>query len=357
VGARGASIPYLPPIMSPGRRLQIGIACNLRRDVALGADAPSDALAEYDSEDTLEAVRASLTRLGYEPRFLGYGQALLDALRADRPDLVFNIAEGIGGRARATHVPAVLDMLGIPFTHSDPVALGVAQDKSLAKRVVASHGLATPAHVLLREPPVRHGWALEFPVIAKPAGEGSSMGIGDDARVETFDELEPLVRRLLSDYQGPVLVEEFLPGIEFTVAILGEGATARVLGSSSLTPFDVPRDRFVYSGAAKQHPRWFDHYAIDSPPRCDPELRGEAEALALACYRALDCRDVGRVDVRCDAHGRPSFLELNPLPGIAPDHSDLCLIANAAGFAFDSLIEVIVTSALDRAGPVAVPSR
>jgi D-alanine-D-alanine ligase len=328
--------------------LDIGITCNLKRDVqAREGDAP-DALVEYDDERTLDAVRDALERAGHHARYLGYGEAMLDAIRARRPDLVFNFAEGVGGRSRATHVPATLEMLGIPYTHADPLCLAVSQDKAVAKRLVRSFGVRTPRFVVVDDVAQVSELSLGFPVFAKPVGEGSSMGIQEDARVESLEALRSLVTRLLTLYREPVLIEEFCPGLEFSVALLGAGRSARVLGTSSITPVAVSVDRFVYSRAVKALADWSAHMTVECPPRCAPSVREDVERVALESYRALGCRDVGRVDVRLDAEGRASFIELNPLPGITPDYSDLSLICHGMGVSYPALIAAIVDEARAR---------
>lgn len=328
--------------------LDIGITCNLASEVPVREGQPEDANVEYDSERTVRAVEAAIARMGHRPRYLGYGAPLLDRLRERKPDLVFNFAEGIGGRSRAAHVPALLEMLGVPHTHSDALTLAVAQDKAVCKHVVRSHGIHTAPFAVIERVEQLSAVSMEFPLFAKPVGEGSSMGITDRAKVRDRAELDACVRRLLERYREPVLVEAFLPGAEFTVGILGTGARARVLGTSSLTPRIVRADEFVYSLAIKQLADWRDHVAIDCPPRADPRTREAVESVALDAYRALGCRDVGRVDVRLDGAGRAAFIEINPLPGLSPGYSDLSMIADATGHSHEWLIAQIVEGAIDR---------
>lgn len=331
--------------------MNIGVTCTLKSHVTAPHGAPEDALVEYDSDTTLTAVRQALERLGHTVRPLGYGRALLENLLARRPDLVFNFAEGVGGRSRAAQVPAVLEMLGVPYTHSDPLTLGVTQDKAMAKRIVASHGLATPrSQVIALDGTVDAALALRFPVIAKPLFEGSSMGIRRDSRVEAPDALARKVQHLLATYREPVLVEEFCPGPEFTVAVLGHERTARVLGVAGLRALRVPQERFVYSLEIKQSADWAAEVAIESPPPAPAETLAAVEALALHAYRALGCRDVGRVDIRLDADGKPCFLELNALPGLVPEWSDLAFIARGANLDYDGLIAAILEGARQRLG-------
>lgn len=328
--------------------LDIGITCNLASEVTAREGQPEDALVEYDSERTLRAVERAIEQMGHRPRYLGYGEALIERLREKRPDLVFNFAEGIGGRSRSAHVPALLEMLGVPHTHSDALTLAVSQDKAVCKHVVRSHGIRTAPFVVIERVEQLAGVSMEFPLFAKPVGEGSSMGITERAKVRDRAELVACVTALLERYREPVLVEAFLPGAEFTVGLLGTGPTARVLGASSLTPRRVSADEFVYSLAIKQLPDWSEHVSIECPPRADAATRAEVESVALDAYRALGCRDVGRVDVRLDGEGRAAFIELNPLPGIAPGYSDLAMITEAMGQSYDWLVAQIIEGALAR---------
>jgi D-alanine-D-alanine ligase len=330
--------------------MEIGLAYNLCSEVTPRATDPEDALAEYDSESTISAIAQALERKGHIVRRLGYGPGLLRGLLDRRPDFVFNIAEGVGGRSREAHVPSVLEMLGIPYTHSDPLTLAASQDTGIAKRIVASHGVATPRFCVVSDARELTELPLCFPLFAKPLFEGSSIGIRKHSR---FDAHEPLVRHvqeLLFSYREPVLVEEFCPGREFSVGVLGTGDSARVLGVSSITPLRVPTSEFVYSLDVKQNERWFDEIAIDSPPRCEGPLLQKIERLALSAYRALGCRDVGRVDIRLDAQDAPCFLELNALPGLSPGWSDLSIIAEGAKLSYEDLILAIFESARQRYG-------
>lgn len=330
------------------RSLDVGITCNLASEMLVREDQPEDALVEYDSERTLRAVESAIERMGHRPRHLGYGEALIDRLRERKPDLVFNFAEGIGGRSRSAHVPALLEMLGVPHTHSDALTLAVAQDKAVCKHVVRSHGIHTAPFVVIEREAQLDSVSMGFPLFAKPVGEGSSMGITERAKVRDREQLVSCVTALLERYREPVLVEAFLPGAEFTVGILGTGPSARVLGTSSLTPRRVPADEFVYSRAIKELTDWREHVSIECPPRADAATRAEVESVALDAYRALGCRDVGRVDVRLDGEGRAAFIEINPLPGIAPGYSDLAVITEAMGQRYDWLIAQIIEGAIAR---------
>ncbi len=337
--------------------MDVGIAFDLKTDFS-GSErgrgrpasdaAPDDLLEEYDSPATIEAIAGALERLGHRPRPLGGGRRLLERVLAEPPDLVFNIAEGFGTRSREAHVPAALEMLGVPYTHSDPLTLAVTLDKGVAKRLAASAGVRTPRFAVVADPAQVADLDLALPVIAKPLWEGSSKGIRKSSRLTDAETLQATIERLLADYGEPVLVEEFLPGAEFTVGIVGTGRDARVIGALEIVPRLARPEEFVYSLEVKRN--WEVEVEYHAPPRRPPEVVADVERTALAAYQALDCRDLGRVDVRLDAAGRASFIEVNPLPGIHPVTGDLCILARGCGLAYDDLIAGVVESARRRWG-------
>src|SRR5947208_14402278 len=205
--------------------MDIGIAFDLRSDFALEAGSPVDRLEEYDSPETVEAIATALAANGHRPRLLGGGRRFLEQMLARPPELVFNIAEGWGTRSREAHVPAVCEMLRIPFTHSDPLTLALTLDKPLTKRVAASHGVPTaPFAVVATLDELRAARLPPFPLFVKPAAEGSSMGVRKSSRVTGHAQLEAEVARCLADYRQPVLIESFLPGVEVTVGVIGNGS-------------------------------------------------------------------------------------------------------------------------------------
>lgn len=328
--------------------MDIGIAFDLKSDFVAPAGAPDDLLEEYDSERTIAAIEAALAARGHRPRRMGGGRRFLAELVARPPELVFNLAEGRGGRSREAQVPAACEMAGVPCTHADPVTLALCLDKALAKRVAAAAGVAVAADRVVRDVAEVETLPLRFPCIAKPLAEGSSMGVRRDARCRDRAELAGAVARLVEGYRQPALVEEFLPGAEFTVGVLGEGAGARVLATMEIRPRDGRTAEFVYSLERKRDwDAWLEYLV---PPERPRELVAAVEALALAAYRALECRDVGRVDVRLDGEGAPRLIEVNPLPGLAPGWSDLCVLAERAGVGHAELIGRILDQALRRLG-------
>jgi D-alanine-D-alanine ligase len=347
---------------------------NRAADRADGRDAvpacgPDDRLEEYDSSETVEAIAAALAARGHEPVLLGSGHAFLERVLARKPDLVFNIAEGFGSRSREAHVPSACEMLGIPVTHSDPLTLAVTLDKAMAKRLVTSAGVATPRFAIVESASDVSRLALDYPLIAKPLFEGSSMGIRRSSRVEDVHSLQREVERLAGDYAQPVLVEEFCSGAEFTVGVLGNGPS-RDRGEGSVTKGSIagrpsssscwfvaameiaPRvdrlEAFVYSLEVKRN--WRSEVEYHVPPRCSSSTTRAVEELALAAYRALGCRDVARVDVRLTAQGEPRFLEVNPLPGLNPATGDLVILCERSGLPYEELVARIVENARARYG-------
>jgi D-alanine-D-alanine ligase len=334
--------------------MKIGLTFNLKEETA-ALDAgkargriPDDLQEEFDSPATIEAIAGALRALGHEVVKLGDGRELLRQLLADPPEFVFNLAEGQGiGRSREARVPAVLEMLGIPYSGSDPLTLAVTLDKDCAKRLVASAGVPVPKGVIIDPEDAQHAalstQRLSFPMMVKPAWEGSSKGIRQQCVVERPAELRGLIYRLRQDYRQPVLVEEFIQGYELTVGIIGN-APPRVLGMMGVVPRQNV-DRFVYSLEIKRDFRRLVRY--ECPPSLPAQTLAAIEKAALDSYGVLGCRDVSRIDFRV-RDGIPYFLEVNPLPGLHPEDSDLVIMAKNCGWSYHQLIEAILESALQR---------
>lgn len=327
--------------------MRIGIAYDLKKDFVADAGHPDDLFEEYDSEETVDAIAAALRAAGHEPVKLGGGRRFFERAMRQPVDLVFNIAEGRGSRSREAHVPAACEMLGLPCTHSDPLTLAVSLDKAVAKRLVASHGVPTAPFCLIEKiEDLARAPLPPFPVIAKLACEGSSMGIRKHSRCDTRADLEASIESLITSYRQPVLVERFLTGVEATVGILGTGAGARVIAAMEIAPKGTLCERFIYSLEVKRN--YLEEVEYHVPPRLPAATVAAIERTALGAYRALDCQDVGRVDVRLDAEGTPCFIEVNPLPGLNPVTGDLPILAARSGIPYDRLIATIVENALAR---------
>jgi D-alanine--D-alanine ligase len=325
--------------------MRVGLAFNLkRRKPERGGHADEEA--EYDAPSTVRAIHEAIASWGHEVIDLEADRTFPTAVSAAGVDIVFNVAEGAGGRGREAHVPAVLELLGIPYTGSDPGALVVTLDKALAKAAVREAGVRTPRSIVMTRGDEPWPDGLAFPVIVKPVAEGSSKGVLPASVARTEEEAREIVRPLVARYAQGALVEEFLPGREFTVALLGSPVPT-VLAPMEIV-FTAGEELPVYSFDHKLEPT--DQIRYDIPARVTPELEHELRDLALRSFLTLGCRDVGRVDLRLDREGRPSFIECNPLPGLTPGWSDLCLIAEPAGLDYRSLVGRILGSAIARAG-------
>jgi D-alanine-D-alanine ligase len=331
--------------------MRIGIAYDLKSDFEYSPSLAEDCLEEYDSEDTVDAIAGALRHAGHEVKKLGGGRKFISAaMRASAEreiDLVFNIAEGAGSRSREAHVPAVCEMLGIPFTHSDPLTLALTLDKALTKRIVTGQGVPTAPFALIEKIQDLERVELpKFPVIAKPNCEGSSIGVRKHSRCEDIASLRDRVTDLLSAYSQPVLVERLLTGTEVTVGILGSGEGAKCIGMMEIAPKKCLNDRFVYSLEVKRN--WREEVEYYVPPRLDSQTQQEIENVALGAYRALGCRDVSRVDVRLDGENKPNLIEVNPLPGLNPVTGDLVILAARSGMPYERMIDEIVQNAISR---------
>lgn len=322
---------------------KVGMTYDLRSDyLALGYR--EEEVAEFDADVTINALEKTIRELGHTPVRIGNAKTLCARLCAgERWDLVFNIAEGMGGRNREAQIPSLLEVYSIPYTFSDPLVCAVTLDKAVAKRIVQSYGLRTPRFCVVHTPGDCQQAALEYPLFAKPVAEGTGKGIDKRSMVESPAQLHDLCLALLNRHNQPVLVEEYLPGREFTVGILGAGSDARVLGTMEVT-FRPHAQTSIYSFEMKEK---CDEYVDYSRPARTPEVLA-VEKLALDSYRALEVRDAGRVDIRMDRNGCPAFMEVNPLPGLNPGHSDLPMIATQEGMSYKELIGSIIDNASRR---------
>jgi D-alanine-D-alanine ligase len=325
--------------------LNIGLTYDLRKDyLALGYT--EEDVAEFDSEETIAALDETLRALGHRTERVGNAWALAERLVAGaRWDLVFNVAEGLRGRSREAQVPCLLELYGVGYTFSDPLACAVTLDKAVAKRLIGAAGLRTAHFHVAADLADLRACTLGYPLFAKPLAEGTGKGISERSRIDTPAQLAEACKALLDRFAQPVLVEEFLPGREFTVGILGNGASARVLGTLEIALCERPEGG-IYSYDTKERCEQLVRYT----PAPAGALRASVEHLALQAYRTLECRDAARADIRLDRAGQPAFLEINPLPGLHPTHSDLPMIATQEGMTYRELIGSIVHSALVRLG-------
>lgn len=350
------------------RYWKIAVLANIKDENQPKPDGvPPDAFADFDHIETVDAIRAALETDGHTTVFLQADRELPYALRETKPDICFNIAEGLGGDAREAQVPALLEMLGIPYTGSRVLTNGISLDKTLTKRIwrdrrlpVAPFQEFTAGDETLRP-------ELKFPLFVKPAREGTGMGVDVKAIVQNEKELRERAQYIINVYQQPALVETFLPGREFTVGILGRADAKRysrhpewyekdgfhrfpVLeldSSRSVTPW-------VYSNEAKSKEVGADGApGYFCPAEIEPELEKKLKHLALRAHQLLNALDVSRTDIRLDDEGNPRLMEINTLPGLTPDYSDLCLQAKAEGIRYEDLILEILYLGASRWGMVA----
>jgi D-alanine-D-alanine ligase len=343
---------------SAGTRGEVAVA---PRRASRTAPAPSadDVYAEWDSPETIAAVARALSGLGDVIRLEAtpdFPQRLRDA----RPDIVFNMAEGLVGQNREAHVPAICEFYGIPYSGSDPFTLSLALHKGRTKQMLQFYGIPTAPFALVdslaEARAVRRANLLRYPLFAKPVQEGSSKGITERNYIRDPEELLSIVAELLEVYEQPVLLEEFLPGAEFTCGVIGNGKDARVLPLVGIRFDALPAGALpIYGFEAK----WiWDRpdrplRMFDCPAQVDDALRTAIEEVTLRAYRAIGCRDWSRIDVRLDARGVPNIVEINPLPGILPnpeDNSCLPKAAAAAGMNYDELIQSCLFAAAKRQG-------
>jgi D-alanine-D-alanine ligase len=324
--------------------MRVALVYDLRDDYrALGLS--EEEVAEFDSVETIDQLVGALVVLGCEVTRVGCGQALAARLvEGTRYDLVFSIAEGVKGRSREAQVPALCELFDQPYLFSDPLTLAAALDKGVAKRLVRGAGVPTPSFAVAEEGANKLVDWVDFPAFVKPLAEGTGKGCEAASLVQTQIELAAAVSRIIERYGQPALVEQYLPGREFTVGIVGNGNDARVLGVCEIL-LKPQAEADVYSLHNKELCEDLVIYA----PADDGEAR-LAGTRALQAYRALQCRDTARIDFRSDAQGDPYFLEANPLAGLNPWHSDLPILAAQNGIEFVALIGMILDAGLARYG-------
>jgi len=325
--------------------MNIGLTYDLRA-IYLAAGFGEEETAEFDQVATIEAISDALKALGHTIDPIGHARILVKRLASgDRWDLVFNICEGFFGRGREAQVPAILDLHEIPYTFADPATMCVCIDKALTKTVIRAAGLLTPDWMVVRNVADVSECDLAFPVIVKPIAEGTGKGIDGASKIAAAADLRHVCERLLASYRQPVLIERFLPGREFTVGLVGSGANAEVVGTLEIT-LRTGAEPDVYSYVNKEQCEQLCDFSLVHGSEDAPVAEGER--IALAAWRAVGGRDAGRIDLRCDSTGNPQLMEINPLAGLHPTHSDLPMIWSALGRKYVELIERIVESAKTR---------
>jgi D-alanine-D-alanine ligase len=360
--------------------MRIAVLANLKENAPEWENMPPDQWDDLDSPKTINSIVDALRAGGHEADFFEASLlapfSFVEKLTAYKPDLCFNIAEGHFGDSRESQIPAVLEALRIPYTGSKVLTLTLALDKPMTKRVLTYHGLPTPEFQVFEQPdePVDEDLLgpdgeLQFPLFVKPSREGTSVGVTADNIVRTVAELRDRVDQLSKRYNQSILVEHYIKGREVTIGMVGNlnaRAARRInertamLGLPEELTFMPPleintapyeeSEKGLYTNRMKVELAEEDYYLC--PASLDPEMHKQLKMLAAAVFRVIGCKDVSRVDFRLDeARGnKPYILEVNPLPGLNPDYSDLCVQARAFGWTYEKLINTIVELAAERQG-------
>jgi D-alanine-D-alanine ligase len=339
----------------PNKPLKVAVAYNLKKEAPQGM--PEDFYAEYDSLDVPTAIKQSIDKMGHYAELVEANHDFYEKMKYGGFDFVFNIAEGLNGGSRESQIPAMLDMLGIPYTGSGVLTQAITLDKTRTKEVLLFHGIPTPRFQLFTAWNQKVNADLQYPLIVKPNAEGSSKGIRNNSVVYNEVDLRKMLRFVLSTYRQEALVEEFLEGKEFTVSILGNNPS-RVMPIVEISFDELP------PGMAKMDSyevKWIwdnPNNPIDSvfcPAKIPRQLEYKIRQVALKCFEVLDVKDLCRIDMRLDSTGMPHVLELNALPGLMPnplENSRFPKSCYAAGMTYDDIISTVLLEAMERYGLV-----
>lgn len=344
-------------------RWRVGLVCNTKANTPKSAEGPADSLAEFDSLETVEALKGAIEAAGHQVTFLEANEGFLDEVREVAPDICFNIAEGLRGDSRESQIPAVLEMLGIPYSGARVIGHAISLDKAATKRMWRDNGLPTASFQVFLDPGEAIAPELEYPLFVKPLREGTGMGINKLSIVRDEAGLRRQLRWVIQTYRQPALVETFLPGREFTVGVIG----------NLLLPGDQPRNDLydergfhvfpvleidsnigagdgTYNVDAKSFVPGEEGAPLYHCPADIPvELESRLKELAIAGFLAVGGLDLSRVDFRLGADGKPYLMEINTLPGLNPIVSDMCIMAAAEGLPYERLIQEVLELAAERA--------
>jgi D-alanine-D-alanine ligase len=330
--------------------MRIGITYNLKDGLTPDAILDSESVEEFDTPQTIDAICGIFEKNGYEAVKLGGGINIIEKIKKERVDFVFNIAEGRFGRNRESHIPSILEMLEIPYSGSDPLTLGLTLDKIMTKKIAAQTGIPTAKYKVVKkiEDLTNIDKRLCYPLITKPAWEGSSKGIYNSSKVSDKDALERHVLFLFDKYPGqPILVEEYIKGKEITVGIIGN-ETPQVVGLMEIVNKISPGEDIFYSLDVKR--QWKELVDYASPPDIGELLGKHIRHYAITAFKEFECRDVARIDFRISKNNKIFMLEINPLPGLSPEYADLAIMAGKQGIKYEDVLLSILKCALSRYG-------
>lgn len=328
-----------------GRHKIVGLTYDAKPDYVFKKGDPEDANAEFDHPDTIDVIKDAIESGGHKVIKIGNVKKLIRRLKKLKVDIVFNIAEGITGRNRESEVPIILEMAGIPFVGADGLSLGLTLDKIMAKKVLICEGIPTPAFFQISDIRNIDGAGISYPLIVKPRQEGSSKGISDRSVVKNRRELKRQAALVIRTYKQPALVEKFITGSEFTVPVIGNEI-----------PEVLPVVQISIDGKTELGDLCYTFSRIRSdtlsyvcPARISRKLDNRLKEIALKAYRAVECRDFGRVDIRVDKGGNPYVLEINPLPSLSTEDVFM-VVARHMKVSYESIVNRILDYALKRYG-------
>jgi D-alanine-D-alanine ligase len=347
--------------------MHVALLANLKKNAPVWPGISADRWDDLDSEETLHAIATALESRGHRVTFMEGNATLYERLRVERPDICFNICEGHFGDSREAQIPALLEMLRIPYTGSSVLTMALTLDKPMTKRILTYHKLPTPPFQTFERVTELLDPDMQFPLFVKPSREGTGMGVSAESIVHDEAALRRQLRRLFDKYDQPVLAEKYIEGREVTIGIVGnltspvawrlpedENAPRVSRGLDFLPPLEVDMSRYpaeemgIYTSRIKTELVNTFHYICPAPL-----TEGQVEELnwlAAATFRVTGCVDVARIDFRLDAHDgdKPYILEINPLPGLNPGYSDLCIEAQVAGWSYEELVNRILDEAIGR---------
>ena len=350
---------------TPNKKLKVAFTYNIKPEENFSSDSTpfslrqnsteklTDTYAEWDTAETINAIKDAL-ELFHDVTMIEANEDAYENFKVVRPDIVFNFAECAFGISREAQIPAMLDMLQIPYTGSDPLTLTTCLDKARTKEVLSYYNIPNAKFLLIQTIDDLSSFNLKFPVMMKPVAEGSGKGIYNSSFTNNIDELRERLVENLEKYDQPFIVEEFLPGREFTVAVIGNGEELEVLPIVEINFNELPEGLIpIYSFEAKwiADTRENPLDIFTCPAKIDKTLEEKIKNIVIKTFKTLRCRDWGRIDLRLDDNGEPNIIEINPIPGVLPDPADNSCFpkaARAAGISYDKMINRVLLAAAKR---------
>lgn len=328
--------------------LKIGLVLNTRKDT-------SEFEVEYDPPHTIELIKSGIEKAGYECVFIEADEYVAENVKLHKPDLVFNRSEGLKGESRESHIPAILEMLGIPYIGSDILTTALSLNKGWTKKILAYDNIGSPKFIIVDGLDEIKDLDFSFPLFLKPNEEGSSIGINEDNIVSNKTQLENKLKMMIDLYKEPILIEEFIEGREFSAGVLGtKDGKFEILSIIEIDFSKFPTDiGNVFGQRAKTLFDDLGHYIC--PAILTDELKDDIETTTLKICELLDIKDFSRLDFRLNSNNELFFLEINPLPGMdfdleSNDFSFYPYMAIKSGYTYDDLIKRLIESALFRYG-------